>query len=54
MFKVIVHFDGRKYEDGRKSYDEAVGLLNTLNATALKLKFEGIISEYYIELIKEV
>ena len=53
MFKVVIHWDGRKYEDQRKSYEKAFSLFITLDAAAARLRADGTIGDFYIELIKE-
>lgn len=54
MFKVIVHYDGHKYEEQRKSYEKAFELLKVLDASVARLRADAIIGDFYIELIKEV
>lgn len=53
MFKVIVHYDGLKYEERRKSYEKAFELFKSLDKIAASLRANAVIGEFYIELIKE-
>ena len=54
MFKIIVHYDGHTYTEKRKSYEKAYVHLILLDKLVANLRANAIISDYYIELIKEV
>lgn len=53
MFRVSVNFDGHKYEDRRKSYEQAFELFKSLDKAAARLRADAVIGDFYIELIKE-
>lgn len=54
MFKVIVHFDGYVYTDKRRSYEKAIELFISLDKIVASFRASAVISDYYIELVKEI
>ena len=53
MFKVIVHFDGHIYTEKRRSYEKAIELFMSLDKSFGIIRANAVISDYYIELVKE-